>query len=164
MQPADTETSSIKNKIVLIFATGFGLGFSPVAPGTAGAVLGLVITMLASHLKWIWQIIIYTGLIAITVPICGMAEQIFKQRDDRRIVADEICTFPLCALGLELAKRSWWFVAIVFVINRVMDIIKPPPARQAQGLSGGLGIVADDIFSSLYALLCNYIILRLIGG
>lgn len=158
------ETSSIKNKVVLVLATGFGLGLCPIASGTVGAILGLVITLLASHLKWIWQIIIYLGLIVISVPICGIAEHVLKQRDDRRIVLDEICAFPLCALGLKLARRSWWFVIIVFVTNRIMDVIKPPPARQAQGLSGGLGIVADDIFSSLYALLCNYIIFRLTGG
>jgi phosphatidylglycerophosphatase A len=46
------------------------------------------------------------------------------------------------------------------VVARVCDIIKPPPARQLQAIPGGLGIVIDDLFASLYALAINHALFR----
>jgi phosphatidylglycerophosphatase A len=46
---------------------------------------------------------------------------------------------------------SWQIFLIGFVLNRVLDIWKPFPAGWAQRLSGGWGIVVDDLISGLYA-------------
>jgi phosphatidylglycerophosphatase A len=58
-------------------------------------------------------------------------------------------------LGLPWSQH-WWLLGMGFVTARVLDIIKPPPARQAQNLFGGAGIVLDDAVSSLYALAVNH--------
>jgi len=145
------------DKMILFLATGFGLGFSPVASGTVGSLPGLAILFVMGSFDLIWQIALCICLTILAIPICGMAEDIYGRKDDGRIVADEYLTFPICMLGLPWAAHPW-LLLVGFVVNRIMDIIKPPPARQAQSLVGGFGIVIDDLFSSLYALGINHAI------
>ena len=144
-------------KLVVFVATGLGLGLSPVAPGTVGTLLGVVILFAMGSLSLGWQIILSAGMAIIAMPICGMAEDYYGKKDDGRIVADEYFTFPICMLGLPWATHPWLLVGGFFV-NRLLDIIKPPPAYQAQNLVGGIGIVMDDVISSLYALGINHAI------
>lgn len=145
------------NRLVWIAATGGGLGLSPFAPGTAGTLPGVVIVLAfgAFGTVWVVQAAIAVALAIVAIPICGAAEKAFGVKDDRRIVADEYMTFPLCMIGLPWAGAPW-LLALAFVTNRVMDIIKPPPARGLQSVHGGAGIVLDDVFSSLYALAANH--------
>ncbi len=143
-------------KLNTLIATGFGLGYSPIASGTTGSLPGLLIVIAMAELGLALQIALALVLSIVAIPICSAAEGVFGKKDDGRIVADEYLTFPLCTLGLPWISHPW-LLAVAFVTNRVMDIIKPPPARQAQNLSGGLGIVLDDVASSLYALALNHI-------
>ena len=158
-----TEKAELVRKIIVVFANGFGLGLSPFAPGTVGSLLGvaIVVGIGFAHINWMWQAGIAAVLAICAIPICEVGELHYKTKDDHRIVADEYLTFPLCMIGIPWMAHPW-FLAVAFVVNRVMDIIKPPPARQIQNLHGGLGIALDDIFSSLYALGVNYLIFKLI--
>ena len=161
-------------KCAVLVATGFGIGRIPFAPGTFGALLGiplaLAVTSLHGHL-WT-QIAIVAALTLIAVPICDAAEQIFGVKDDDRIVADEFMLFPICFVGTNSliavegrepasvwemlmgggldAKTAVVFIVFVFVISRICDILKPAPAHQIQAVKGGLGVVLDDFFASLY--------------
>jgi len=145
------------NKLVVFVATGFGLGLSPVASGTTGSLLGVVILFAMGSLKLGWQIALCLGITILAMPICGIAEDFYGKKDDGRIVADEYLTFPICMLGLPWAAHPW-LLFVGFVVNRILDIIKPPPAYQAQDLVGGIGIVMDDFISCLYALGVNHAI------
>lgn len=145
----------MKKRIVLLFATGFGLGLSPFASGTAGTLLGVAIVVAVCGLGPLWQAGLAAALAASAIPICHAAETIYGKKDDGRIVADEYLTFPLCVLWLPWTEHLW-LLGLAFVTHRVLDIIKPPPARQAQELRGGLGIAADDVVSSIYALALNH--------
>jgi phosphatidylglycerophosphatase A len=150
--------TSIHRKIVLLFATGFGLGFCPVASGTAGALPGIMI-LLALQPLWqgpvLWPALAAAALSLAAIPICDLAERHFGRKDDRRIVADEYLTFPICMLGLPLTP---WLLAAAFFTSRLCDVLKPPPARRLQALPGGLGIVADDVIANLYSLALNHLV------
>jgi len=152
----------VSKGFVLGLATGFGLGRSPVAPGTVGCLLGLPLVYL-SRLWGGWGVecVVVVALCLIAIPICTQGERHFAAKDDRRIVADEYLTFPLCMLGLPLTPS--WFV-ICFVTNRICDTIKPPPARQLQAVRGGWGVVVDDVVASLYSLAINHLLYRLLGA
>ena len=153
-------------KPIILLATGFGLGLSPVASGTAGTLLGLPI-MLGLAPLWahpafrahsgsgalMAQIIAAFGLLLLAIPICDVAEKHFGRKDDGRIVADEFMTFPIGLLGLPLNP---WVLALAFFTNRVFDVLKPFPANRLQRLPGGLGIVVDDGVAALYSLLVNH--------
>jgi phosphatidylglycerophosphatase A len=146
----------------MLLATGFGLGYSPVASGTVGSLLGVLIVLAENGLGLSvgWQIVSAAILALVSIPICDVAEKSFPKKDDGRIVADEYLTFPICMLGLPCQP---WVVAMAFLSCRVLDIVKPPPARQIQAVPGGLGVALDDIVSSLYALAVNHALFWAVG-
>jgi len=152
--------NSGKTKFISLLAAGFGLGYLP-ASGTAGSVWGILLAWFIAYLQLsiLVQIAFAIVLAAISVILCDVAEKFYGKKDDRRIVADEFMTFPITLIGIPWLEKPW-FLAIAFVVARLLDVIKPPPARQSQRISGGLGIVADDIISNLYSLLLLHVIWR----
>lgn len=152
--------ASLWRKPIILAATGFGLGLSPVASGTAGTLLGVPL-LFALAPPWAYlgsgaplaQGIAALGLFLLAVPICDVAEKHFGRKDDGRIVADEFMTFPIGLVGLPLSP---WMLALAFFTNRFFDVLKPFPAYRLQRLPGGLGIVADDGVAALYSLLVNH--------
>ena len=147
----------MKKKLILFFATGGGLGYAPVASGTFGSLPGIVLAALLvfSGFGLLWQAAVCLLLTAVAIPLCSFAEGYLGKKDDGRIVADEYLTFPICLLGVPWMDNLW-FLPVCFVVVRICDIVKPPPARQFQELHGGTGIVLDDFFASIYALLINH--------
>lgn len=141
-------------KLSLVLATGFGLGYSPVASGTAGTLPGLLIVWAVWPHGLPWQIASAILLPLLAIPLCGAAERHFGKKDDGRIVADEYMIFPISMVGLPLTP---WVVAMAFLSSRFFDVLKPPPARRLQSLRGGTGIVIDDVFAALYSLAANHI-------
>lgn len=147
---------------------GFGTGYSPVAPGTVGTLLGLALVAgygaaTSSDMFFVTpsSLAFCVILSLLAVPICGRTEQQFGKKDDGRIVADEYLTFPICMLGMPL-QPTWFLVA--FLSNRFFDIVKIPPAYQAQRLKGGWGIVVDDVIAALFSLAFNHGLLWVVGG
>ncbi len=141
-------------KTAILLATGFGLGHSPWAPGTVGSFWGVLLCLLINHYLGVpGQIVVGVVFSLLAIPICSVAEKHFGTKDPHCIVADEYMTFSLCMIGLPLNP---WMLAIAFVSNRFFDIVKLPPAYSLQRLQGGLGIVVDDVFASLYSLAVNW--------
>ncbi len=141
-------------------ATGFGLGLSPIAPGTFGTLLGIPLVWAIQStggLGVAGQAAAAAALAALAVPFCEIAERYFRTKDDHRIVADEYLTFPICTIGLPCLAHPWLF-GVAFLTNRACDILKPPPARGLQRLHGGVGIVVDDVIAAFYSLLLNHLI------
>lgn len=151
-------------KVILLISSGFGLGYSPFASGTCGALLGvplgLAMTVLHGHLAL--QLAFAAVLVLLAIPVCDAAEKIYGVKDDGRIVADEYMLLPICFIGHaplwrmllaggETAIRAALFVGAIFAISRITDILKPSPARQIQAVRGGLGIVLDDLVADIYA-------------
>lgn len=148
------------SRIPTAIATGFGLGYAPVASGTFGALLGCVLVWGMTSRSLEMQIILCIAMTLACIPICSFAEKALGgEKDNGKIVADEYLTFPICMLGMySLWQDNWWLMPMCFVVNRIMDIIKPFPAYQLQSLRSGLGITIDDLVSSLYALGANWLL------
>lgn len=130
-------------------ATGFGLGRSPVAPGTVGSLLGMGYwwLLIRSGNPWVYWLIFAAGVI-LAVWVSGEVAQAMQKQDPPCVVIDEIAALPLALAGLD---PVWWQVALGFVWFRVFDVWKPSPVREAQSFSGGVGIVLDDVLAALYA-------------
>lgn len=146
-------------KILSWFASGFGLGFSPFAPGTVGCLLGLPIAWWLNTRYGIQgQVAISAALAIAAVPICQAGETAFGGKDPKACVADEYLTFPICMIGLPVIGQPGGLVmmAIAFCSNRFFDIAKIWPAYGLQRLKGGVGITIDDVFAALYALAFNH--------
>jgi phosphatidylglycerophosphatase A len=142
-------------KLAVLVANGFGLGLSPVASGTVGSLLGVALALGMARLPLGWYVAVCLLLCLLAVPVCDVAEDVYARKDDGRIVADEYLTFPICMIALPVSPLM---LCTAFLTCRVMDIVKPPPARQLQKIHGGWGIVVDDVLASLYSLLANHLL------
>ncbi|ATH76294.1 MAG: phosphatidylglycerophosphatase A [Halomonas sp.] len=136
----------------LWLATGFGLGLMPVAPGTFGSLLGLPLAWWLSGRSTRQQVVIITLMLLAAVPVCHMASLHFDGQDHGSIVADEYVAFPLAVLGLKAARHPL-VLALAFGVYRFFDGLKPPPIHLAEHVTGGVGIVLDDVIAALVSWL-----------
>ncbi len=153
---------------VLWIATGFGFGFSPFAPGTVGTLWGLPLAWAISLVpSIIGQAIIIAGLIAIGIPMCTRAARELQKKDPGSVVWDEIATVPITffLVPTELLTRPSVLI-VGFVLHRIFDISKVPPARQIEKLPDGTGIMLDDVVAGVYSCLALHLLLQLdfLGG
>ena len=130
-----------------LVASGGPVGYSPVAPGTAGSLLGfLIYWLLPSWPAWAWggfaMIMFFLG-----VPICTVGESIWG-RDAHRIVFDEIVGYWTTMF---LLPKMLGIAVLGFFIFRFMDVLKPFPAGRSQRLPGGWGVMMDDLIAGLYS-------------
>ena len=152
----------MKDKFTLFMATGCGISlFVPFAPGTFGSLPGVALAYAVALLPVWVQIPACLALTLLAIPVCGRAEAILGIRDDGRISADEWMLFPIAVVGLPLLSLPWWTMVVFFGVVRLVDIIKPPPAKRLQSLPGGRGIVVDDLIANLYALAVNWLVFSL---
>lgn len=130
--------------LAVCVATGLGIGWVPWAPGSVGgAVWGLPLAYLIGSASCPTQLLTVGILCAIGIPICTVASRALGDaKDPGTIVFDEITSLPITFLGVPMTSLG--LVLTGFVLNRVLDIVKPPPARQLEHLPAGLGVMADD--------------------
>ncbi|MBR5457382.1 MAG: phosphatidylglycerophosphatase A [Kiritimatiellae bacterium] len=146
-------------KLVLFLATGCGIGlFVPFAPGTFGSLPGVALAWWMASWEPSVQALVALMLAAAAIPVCSIAERMLGVKDDGRITADEWMLYPIAVLGLPLQTLPVWALLVFFAVVRLVDIVKPPPARQLQAFHGGFGIVIDDFFANLYSLAINWTI------
>lgn len=152
--------SPFVRKPALVLATGFGLGFSPVAPGTVGSLLGLPIVWAFGALGLpVWgQVLVCLAFAALCVPVASIGEKdLGRGKDPGPVVCDEYLTFPICMIGMtDLWREHVWLMPLCFAVARAFDIWKPQPARRLQILPAGLGITIDDFITSCEALAVNW--------
>ena len=137
------------NRFFLIIATGFGVGYSPIAPGTLGTLVAVPIYYFLSDIPSPLYEITLIGFIFLSVWISEKAEIFFEKKDDQRIVIDEIVGFLITMLWIPKTTR---FIIIGFFLFRLFDILKPFPIRRTERkLRGGFGVVLDDVVAGVYA-------------
>jgi phosphatidylglycerophosphatase A len=156
--------SSIKNKslldyISLAIAT-VGVGYLPLAPGTWGSMVGVLIFLLytnfvivGSYSMTAW-IVFIVAVCAVGIWASAQAERIFDEEDPQRVVVDEVAG-QLIAYS-PVAVLDWKHLLIGFVLFRLFDIWKPYPINKLQDLHGGFGVMADDILAGIYAAMIIY--------
>jgi phosphatidylglycerophosphatase A len=148
------------DKTVLFLATGCGISLVvPFAPGTFGSLPGVALAYALAFMPFWAQIAACLALTLLAVPVCGRAEVLLSIRDDGRISADEWMLYPIALVGLPILSLPWWAMAVFFAVVRLIDIIKPSPAKRLQSLPGGYGVVADDLIANLYSLAINWLIM-----
>ncbi|WP_070988960.1 phosphatidylglycerophosphatase A family protein [Halofilum ochraceum] len=138
------------DSLTMFLATGMGLGHVPGLPGTAAAIAGAVLAVGLGLMRRRARLAATLALVVLAVPVCEYGGRTLGG-DDTRIVADELLTFPIATAVLPVNHHPGLFVG-VFLTSRILDGLKPPPARAAQRLHGGLGIMLDDAVSNLWSL------------
>lgn len=136
--------------VAVILATGLGIGRIPWAPGTFGTLLGLPLAWGIGRLpNTALQAAVIVSICAVGIPICTSAARRLKAKDPGAIVLDEIASLPMTFFLVSFDNA--WTVLSGFLLHRLFDITKPPPARQLERLPAGLGIMADDWIAGLYS-------------
>jgi phosphatidylglycerophosphatase A len=200
LRAAASDKTAKKPRFSIFVATACGLGYLPKAPGTWGALGGLLVTLIpflyvarhsikagAGGIVTIYvdnynvnpylAMQIFGGVIiaAVGVWTAGRAARYWQQDDPQKVVIDEVSGQHLavvlgCALPVSHvvygswqtsvwgylahdATLNWKYLLLGFILFRVFDIWKPFPARQAESLPGGWGIMADDWMAGIYAAL-----------
>ena len=145
-------------KLNRIIATVFGLGYSPVAPGTVGSLAGLGLCLFL-HQYIILYMATFFILFTIGVISAGKVEEDLGRKDPGCIVIDE---FACIFIAFFLVPITSFTIIAGFVIYRLIDIIKVPPTNHLEKLSKGWGIMLDDALCGLYTNLILQFILILI--
>ncbi len=88
------------------------------------------------------------AFIAVATWLCNKGEEIFQAKDYSKIVIDEIAGFMVANFASPTRLKP---AILAFLLFRFFDIIKPYPARRAERISGGLGVILDDLIAGVYA-------------
>jgi len=147
------------DRFFLLIATGFGVGYSPIAPGTLGTLVAIPIYYFLSEIPSPLYEITLIGFFFLSVWISENAEIFFGKKDDQRIVIDEIVGFLISMLWV---PKTLPFIIMGFFLFRFFDILKPFPIRRMERkLKGGFGVVLDDVAAGVYANIILHLIVRI---
>ena len=131
-----------------MLASVFGAGYAPVASGTVGS----FVTVVAIWLLPVTPLRILVALIVVTVVgiwAGSRVERALGRKDPGVIVIDEVAGMLLSVI---LLPPTIPVLVTAFLLFRLFDIWKPFPARESQVLTGGLGVMVDDLIAGFYAL------------
>ena len=149
-------------RFFMLIATGFTIGYLPIAPGTWGSLLALPLHFFLSKLQPVAYGFSIAAIILLAIVAAGAAEKIIDQKDPGVVVIDEVAGMLVTMIGAPATPLAYLFG---FCLFRFFDILKPFPVRWAdRHLNGGIGVVADDLLAGLYALLCLQLTFRLLPG
>ena len=136
------------NHFILLLATGFGSGYSPVIPGTAGTLGAVPLFLFFSAISSPVYEVTLLAFFFLAVWTSDRAQEHWGVNDDRRIVIDEIMGFLVTMLWVQ---QTFFSIILGFFLFRCFDIIKLPPIRFLERAKGGYGVVLDDVLAGVYA-------------
>lgn len=158
--------------------TTFGVGYIPIAPGTWGSAVGVLIYIL---FEWFaikaglyfsgsgWQeaqinawnhaviMILFLAFCLLGIWASSRATRLFKNKDPQQAVVDEVIGQLIVFLFIPFTT-SWLFILAGFLLFRLFDIWKPYPIDSLQNLPVGIGVCADDILAGVYGGTCLAVI------
>ncbi|HSK74499.1 MAG TPA: phosphatidylglycerophosphatase A [Pyrinomonadaceae bacterium] len=162
--------------------TTFGVGYIPIAPGTFGSAVGVLIYLAVAWAEanagiyllengWrgeqitAWlnavNLIVFLLFCLLGVWAANRAVRIFKNKDPQKAVVDEVIGQLIVFLFVPFAI-SWQLVLAGFLLFRLFDIWKPYPIDSLQNLPAGIGVCADDILAGVYGGACLALIYAIV--
>jgi phosphatidylglycerophosphatase A len=140
-----------------LFATGFGSGLSPVAPGTVGTLVSLLLFVFVQDTAWPLLVICVVGFL-VGIWLCERTSEKLGVHDHGGIVWDEFIGMWITLLWVPLSLST---LVIGFALFRLFDIAKPWPIGYLdKRVHGGLGIMIDDVIAGVFANVCLQLILQ----
>lgn len=134
----------------------------PIAPGTFGTLIAAIFYILfLQHVSLTLYIAVLFVLIFFGIWLCHVTARDLDVHDHPGIVWDEFAGYLLTML---LAPAGWIWVLVGFFFFRFFDIVKPWPVGWLdKNISGGLGIMLDDIAAGVYAWLGLQLVYFIVG-
>ncbi len=147
------------NNLEKIIGSGFYSGYFPVAPGTAGSLVALLIYFIPGFSNPLFMIAAILAATWMGVYVSGRFEDVYG-KDPAFCVIDEFVGMWISLLFL---PKVFWIILVAFILWRVMDIVKPYPANKCEEIKGGWGIMLDDIVAGIYTLIIMHFIIYFIN-
>ena len=132
--------------ITKLFASGMFSGYSPVASGTVGSIVGLLFYCIPGFESPLVICIVIIMTFIIGIKLSGIMEKRYGH-DPAEVTIDEIVGMWL---SFFILPKKLIVILAAFIIFRFLDIIKPFPARRFDNMNGGLGIMMDDVVAGIY--------------
>ncbi len=132
----------------MIFGSWFYSGFFPIASGTFASLIAVLLYWFIPGFDH-WPILAAASALAFAIGVpCATSLEKSYGNDPSIVVIDEIAGMWISLLFL---PKIWYLAVAGFFLFRLFDIIKPPPARQFDAMTGGFGIMLDDVAAGIYA-------------
>jgi len=145
----------VKNRLTRLIATGFYTGYCPLWPGTAGSIPAWLIVFFLVKGNNLTLGILTAVTFAVSVWTAQKMEPVLGH-DARKIVIDEWTGMFVSVLFLPYSLVNY---VIAFAAFRFFDVVKLPPARQSERLSGGWGVTMDDVVAGIQANLAAHVLI-----
>ncbi|MDP8264904.1 MAG: phosphatidylglycerophosphatase A [Candidatus Aceula lacicola] len=137
----------MKNTLVKIVSTFFGIGYAPIAPGSVASVVAgiLSVSLFGNMYLYVFVFLVVT---IVGFLISGKMEPIVKEKDPSCVVIDEVSGVMITFFML---PKTWPVLITAFFLFRAFDMFKIYPANYFEKKPGGVGIMMDDIVAGIYA-------------
>lgn len=145
-----------------VACTGFGVGYFPIASGTAGSLATLPFAFAIAYFFGLTGILI-SAIAVFFIGVLASKEVLkYTEHDPSIIIIDEVagqlCSFLFVAHLLEKNLNAWFVYLAGFLLFRLFDILKPQPAKWADTKwLNAWGVMMDDVFAGLYVAIIVYI-------
>jgi phosphatidylglycerophosphatase A len=137
------------DRIALISSIWFGAGLLPVMPGTYGTVAAIPLYLVENLLAPQYQLSILLIIVIGAIWSSHRSQGILSVVDPPQIVIDEVAGFLVTII---LIPFTWPTLIAGFFLFRFFDILKPPPIKKIEKkITGGVGVVLDDLVAGAYA-------------
>jgi phosphatidylglycerophosphatase A len=151
--------NTFRRTAVLFVSQGAYSGRFPVAPGTAGTLIGVLLYWPMATLSPAWYGFLLVFFVSIGIWSAGQAETLIGRKDSPTIVIDEIAGY---LVAMFMAPDGWHSALAGFLLFRFFDIIKPFPLRRVEKIGGGTGIMLDDIGAGVYTNIVLQVLHRIL--
>lgn len=142
-----------------LLGSGFYSGYSPFISGTIGSLVAIGFFMIPGF-EQLFIIIPAIIIFFVYGVFVGDKFEIQYGKDPAECTIDEFVGTWISLIAL---PKTIWILMAAFILWRILDIIKPPPARNLEKIKGGLGIMLDDVVSGAYTLIIMHLAVYLLG-
>ena len=148
------------NKIISIFPTLFGIGYSPIAPGTIGSIFSIIfLYFLIKFVSYSFLVIIFLIIFFTSLKLIEKYSNLLKSHDSSTIVIDEFLGIFLIILFYDYLKFSNDFIMflLILILFRFFDILKIFPINWVdKNIKNSFGVVLDDLLAGVYSIIVLY--------
>ena len=148
------------NKIISIIPTLFGIGYSPIFPGTIGSIFSIVFFyFLIKFVSYSFLVIIFLIILFASLKLIENYSNLLKSHDSSTIVIDEFLGIFLIILFYDYLKFTNDFIMflLILILFRFFDILKIFPINWVdKNIKNSFGVVLDDLLAGVYSIIVLY--------
>ncbi len=143
-----------------LVATGLGSGFSPIAPGTAGSLVAVIIAYFLLPTRPVMLPLLSVIFFFVGTHAAFFVAQEVGKEDPQIVVIDEVVGMWI---ALWMVPHSLFAYSIAFLAFRLFDIWKPFPIKRLEAVPLGFGIMLDDVIAGFYGLIVTQLLVMVLN-